>query len=122
MLGLPVEAGSVLQTPPSRGSLPTAVPSDRLIYRFYELVSVYGTTFKELIQEESGDGIMSEIDLRMEIKREPDPAGDRVQMVMSGKFLSYKAYGSVESEREARSPDVLRRAAKTVPARALHLS
>jgi cyanate lyase len=92
VLGLPAEAGSVLQTPPYRGSLPTAVPSDPLIYRFYELVSVYGTTFKELIQEEFGDGIMSAIDFRMEIKREPDPAGDRVQIVMSGKFLGYKAY------------------------------
>jgi cyanate lyase len=54
VLGLPVEAGSGLQTPPYRGSLPAAVPSDPLIYRFYELVSVYGTTFKELIQEEMG--------------------------------------------------------------------
>ena len=68
------------------------MPSDPSIYRFYELVSVYGTTFKELIQEEFGDGIMSAIDFRMEIKREPDPAGDRVQIVMSGKFLPYKAY------------------------------
>jgi cyanate lyase len=92
VLGLPAEAGQVLQTPPYRGSLPTAVPSDPLIYRFYELVSVYGTTFKELIQEEFGDGIMSAIDFRMEIGREPDPAGDRVKIVMSGKFLGYKAY------------------------------
>ena len=92
VLGLPVEAGAVLQTPPYRGSLPTPVPSDPLIYRFYELVSVYGTTFKELIQEEFGDRIMSAIDFRMEIGREPDPAGDRVQIVMSGKFLGYKAY------------------------------
>jgi len=92
VLGLPAEAGQVLQTPPYRGSLPTAVPSDPLIYRFYELVSVYGTTFKELIQEEFGDGIMSAIDFRMEIGREPDPAGDRVKIVMSGKFLPYKAY------------------------------
>ena len=92
MLGLHAEAGQVLQTPPYCGSLPTAVPSDPLIYRFYELVSVYGTTFKELIQEEFGDGIMSAIDFRMEIKREPDPAGDRVQIVMSGKFLPYKVY------------------------------
>ncbi len=92
VLGLPVEASSVLQTPPYRGSLPTAVPTDPLVYRFYELVSVYGTTFKELIQEEFGDGIMSAIDFRMDIQREPDPAGDRVQIVMSGKFLPYKAY------------------------------
>jgi cyanate lyase len=92
VLSLPVEASSVLQTPPYRGSLPTAVPTDPLIYRFHELVSVYGTTFKELIQEEFGDGIMSAIDFRMDIQREPDPAGDRVQIVMSGKFLPYKAY------------------------------
>jgi len=92
LLGLPAEAGQALQTTPYRGSLPTAIPSDPLIYRFYELVSVYGTTFKELIQEEFGDGIMSAIDFKMEIKREPDPAGDRVNIVMSGKFLPYKVY------------------------------
>ena len=63
-----------------------------LIYRFYELVSVYGTTWKELIQEEFGDGIMSAIDFSMDIEREPDPKGDRVKIVMSGKFLPYKTY------------------------------
>jgi cyanate lyase len=84
--------GLVLQTPPYRGSLPTAVPSDPLIYRFYELVSLYGTTFKELIHEEFGDGMMSAIDFRMEIEREPDPARDRVKIVMSGKFLGCKGY------------------------------
>jgi cyanate lyase len=73
VLELNVEAGSVLQTPPYRGSLPTAVPSDPLIFRFYELVSVYGTTFRELIQEEFGDGIMSAIDFRMEISFQASP-------------------------------------------------
>jgi cyanate lyase len=63
-----------------------------LIYRFYELVSVYGTTFKELIHEEFGDGIMSAIDFRMDLQREPDPKGDRVSITMSGKFLPYKTY------------------------------
>ena len=77
---------------PYKGSLPTAVPTDPLIYRFYELVSVYGTTFKELIHEEFGDGIMSAIDFRMDLRREPDPAGDRVGITMSGKFLPYKTY------------------------------
>ena len=77
---------------PYKGSLPTAVPSDPLIYRFHELVSVYGSTFKELIHEEFGDGIMSAIDFRMDLRREPNPAGDRVSITMSGKFLPYKAY------------------------------
>lgn len=81
-----------LQVVPYKGSLPTAVPTDPLIYRFYELISVYGTTFKELIHEEFGDGIMSAIDFKMDLTREPDPKGDRVNIVMSGKFLSYKTY------------------------------
>ena len=92
LFDLPEEAKAILQTPPYRGSLPTEVPSDALIYRFYELVQVYGTTLKELIHEEFGDGIMSAIDFRMELKREPDPAGDRVMINMSGKFLPYKEY------------------------------
>jgi cyanate lyase len=91
-LGLDDVEIKLLQQPPYRGSLPTEVPTDPLIYRFYELVSVYGTTFKALIQEEFGDGIMSAIDFRMDIKREPDAAGDRVNISMSGKFLSYKQY------------------------------
>ncbi|MFN0071355.1 MAG: cyanase [Chloroflexota bacterium] len=81
-----------LQVVPSKGSLTTAVPTDPLIYRFYELVNVYGTTIKELIHEEFGDGIMSAIDFSMDIQREPDPKGDRVNIVLSGKFLQYKTY------------------------------
>ncbi len=77
---------------PYKGSLPTSIPTDPLIYRFYELINVYGTTFKELIHEEFGDGIMSAIDFKMDLTREPAPNGDRVKIVMSGKFLPYKAY------------------------------
>ncbi|MEH6389121.1 MULTISPECIES: cyanase [Pseudomonas] len=86
------EAVAWLQIVPYKGSLPTAVPSDPLIYRWYELVNVYGTTIKELIHEEFGDGIMSAIDFSMDIQRQPDPKGDRVNVVMSGKFLPYKSY------------------------------
>ena len=82
----------LLQEIPYRGSLPTAVPTDPLIYRLYELVQVYGTTWKELIQEEFGDGIMSAIDFDMAIERQPDPKGDRVKLTLSGKFLPYKEY------------------------------
>lgn len=92
MLDLPAEAVVQLQVVPYKGSLPTSVPTDPLIYRFYELVNVYGTTFKALIHEEFGDGIMSAIDFNMDLKREADPKGDRVKIVMSGKFLPYKSY------------------------------
>ncbi|USX14454.1 cyanase [Oxalobacteraceae bacterium OTU3REALA1] len=86
------EEAAWLQIVPYKGSLPSAVPTDPLIYRWYEIVSVYGTTIKELIHEEFGDGIMSAIDFSMDIQREEDPKGDRVQVVLSGKFLPYKSY------------------------------
>ena len=86
------EAIAWLQIAPYKGSLPTAIPTDPLIYRWYEVVNVYGTTIKELIHEEFGDGIMSAIDFSMDIKREEDPNGDRVNVVLSGKFLPYKTY------------------------------
>jgi cyanate lyase len=90
--GLSREDQRWLMAVPYKGSLPTAVPTDPLIYRFYELISVYGTTFKELIHEEFGDGIMSAIDFKMDLQREPNAAGDRVNIQMSGKFLPYKTY------------------------------
>jgi cyanate lyase len=89
---LPDEAIAWLQIVPYKGSLPTAVPTDPLTYRWYEVVNVYGSTIKELIHEEFGDGIMSAIDFSMDIKREEDPQGDRVNITLSGKFLPYKSY------------------------------
>ena len=92
IFGLSEDDKKWLMVTPYKGSLPTSVPTDPLIYRFYELVSIYGTTFKELIHEEFGDGIMSAIDFKMDLKREPNAMGDRVSIAMSGKFLPYKTY------------------------------
>lgn len=69
-----------------------AVPTDPLIYRFYEAVNVYGDTMKELIHEKFGDGIMSAIDFTMDIEKIPDPKGDRVKVTWNGKFLPYKSW------------------------------
>lgn len=92
LLDLPDEARIMLTEIPYRGSLPQVPPTDPLIYRFHEMISVYGTTWKELIQEEFGDGIMSAIDFDMTLERQPDQKGDRVKLTMSGKFLGYKRY------------------------------
>ena len=83
---------AILTTVPYRGSIPTAVPTDPLIYRLYEVVNVYGSTMKALIEEEFGDGIMSAIDFTMDITREENSAGDRVKVEMTGKFLPYKTF------------------------------
>ncbi|GAB2738884.1 cyanase [Melaminivora jejuensis] len=92
IFGLTDEEQRWLQVVPHKGSLSTTVPTDPLLYRWYEVVNVYGTTIKELIHEEFGDGIMSAIDFSMDIQREPNPQGDRVRVVLSGKFLPYKDY------------------------------
>ena len=94
IFALPAEAEKWLQEVPYKGSLPTSVPTDPLIYRFYELVMVNGPALKTLIEEEFGDGIMSAIDFDLAIERLPDPKGDRVKLTMSGKFLPYKYYGA----------------------------
>ena len=92
LLGLGPEVAEALQEMPMKGSLDSAVPVDPLIYRFHEITQVYGTTIKALIHEMFGDGIMSAIDFTMDMSREPDPKGDRVKIVISGKFLPYKTY------------------------------
>jgi len=91
-LNLDDEEIALLMSVPSRGSLESAVPTDPLIYRLYEIVHVYGSTFKSLIEEEFGDGIMSAIDFEMDIDRKADPKGDRVVITLNGKFLPYKKY------------------------------
>ena len=94
LFGLGKEETLLLQEVPYRGSLPQVPPTDPLIYRFYELVLVNGPAWKELIQEEFGDGIMSAIDFDMVMERLADPKGDRVKITMSGKFLPFKYYGA----------------------------
>jgi len=91
LLDLDAEDAKLLTECPVRGNNPMP-PTDPLIYRFYELIQNYGPTWKELIHEEFGDGIMSAIDFNMSIEREPDPKGDRVKISMSGKFLPYKRF------------------------------
>ena len=81
-----------LTRPPMKGTFNGRPPDDPLLYRFYEMLSVYGPAIKELIAEEFGDGIMSAIDFSMDLQRELDPKGDRVRILLSGKFLPYKVF------------------------------
>ena len=81
-----------LQVVPYKGLISPSVSNDPLIHRLNEIVNVYGPTIKELVHEEFGDGIMSAIDFEMDIQRKSDPKGDRVNIVLSGKFLPYKTF------------------------------
>ncbi len=93
-LSLPLEQEwiGLLCEPPLRGSLEEGIPTDPLLYRFYEIMQVYGTTIKALISEEFGDGIMSAVDFTMDIERVMDSSGDRVKIVLDGKFLPYRKW------------------------------
>lgn len=91
VMGLPQEAASVLAEYPTK-VWEQAVPTDPCIYRFYEIVGVYGPTLKALIQEKFGDGIMSAIDFDMFVTRVEHPKGDRVKVEMTGKFLGYNSW------------------------------
>ncbi|MBW4655280.1 MAG: cyanase [Kaiparowitsia implicata GSE-PSE-MK54-09C] len=77
---------------PVKGSLEPVIPTDPLIYRFYEIMQVYGMPLKTVIHEKFGDGIMSAIDFTIDVEKEEDPKGDRVKVVMCGKFLPYKKW------------------------------
>ena len=90
-LGLGGDVSAALQRFPLK-SWDRAVPTDPLIYRWYEMLNVYGETIKEMINEKFGDGIMSAIDFTMNIDRQADPKGDRVLVTISGKFLPYKSW------------------------------
>lgn len=92
LFGLSEVEKRMLNEIPARGA--PMPPTDPLLYRFYELVMVNGPALKALIEEEFGDGIMSAIDLDLKLDRLPHAKGDRVQLVMSGKFLPYKYYGA----------------------------
>ena len=91
VLGLGKEISAALQRFPKKTWTQT-IPTDPLIYRWYEIVGVYGETIKEIINEKFGDGIMSAIDFSMDIQKQEDPKGDRVVVTLNGKFLPYKAW------------------------------
>lgn len=92
-LGLDADAAALLQTIPLRGSLGNGVPTDPTIYRFYEMLQVYGTTLKALVHEKFGDGIISAINFKLDIKKVEDPeGGSRAVITLDGKYLPTKPF------------------------------
>jgi cyanate lyase len=93
LLGLDDDAAKLLQTIPTRGSIPGGVPTDPTIYRFYEMLQVYGTTLKALVHEQFGDGIISAINFKLDVKKVADPeGGERAVITLDGKYLPTKPF------------------------------
>ena len=92
LLSLDAGTTTAMQAFPVKGSLDPVIPTDPLIYRFYEIMQVYGMPLKDVIQEHFGDGIMSAIDFTLDVDKVEDPKGDRVKITMCGKFLPYKKW------------------------------
>jgi len=91
-IGADASLAGALTEPPLKGSLDPVIPTDPLIYRLYEIMQVYGIPLKYIIHEKFGDGIMSAIDFTLDVEKEIDPKGDRVKIIMNGKFLPYKKW------------------------------
>jgi cyanate lyase len=91
-LELEASLASQLTRYPVKGALDPVLPTDPLLYRFYEILQVYGLPLKDVIQEKFGDGIMSAIDFTLQVEKVEDPKGDRVKVTMNGKFLPYKVW------------------------------
>ncbi|MEV0697127.1 cyanase [Saccharopolyspora sp. NPDC050389] len=93
LLGLDDDAEMLLQTIPTRGSIDGGIPTDPTIYRFYEMLQVYGTTLKALVHEQFGDGIISAINFRLDVKKVADPeGGERAVITLDGKYLPTKPF------------------------------
>ncbi|MFB8085748.1 cyanase [Streptomyces sp. NPDC055992] len=93
LLGLDDDAVRLLRTVPVRGSMPNRIPTDPTMYRFYEMLQVYGTTLKALVHEEFGDGIISAINFRLDVKKVADPeGGERAVITLDGKYLPTKPF------------------------------
>ncbi|MGE7435380.1 cyanase [Kitasatospora sp. NPDC001175] len=93
LLGLDEDAVMLLRTVPTRGSIPGGIPTDPTIYRFYEMLQVYGTTLKALVHEQFGDGIISAINFKLDVKKVADPeGGERAVITLDGKYLPTKPF------------------------------
>ncbi|MGV9611024.1 cyanase [Nocardia xishanensis] len=93
LLGMDDDAAKLLQTIPTRGSIPGGVPTDPTIYRFYEVLQVYGTTLKALVHEQFGDGIISAINFKLDVRKVADPeGGERAVITLDGKYLPTKPF------------------------------
>ncbi|MGR4878387.1 cyanase [Streptomyces sp. LARHCF249] len=93
LLDLDEEAVLLLQTIPTRGSVPGSVPTDPTVYRFHEMLQVYGTTLKALVHEQFGDGIISAINFRLDVRKVADPeGGERAVITLDGKYLPTKPF------------------------------
>ncbi|MCY0938978.1 cyanase [Streptomyces sp. H34-S4] len=93
LLGLDADDAVLLQTIPIRGSVPGGVPTDPTIYRFYEMLQVYGTTLKALVHEQLGDGIVSAINFKLDVKKVADPdGGERAVITLDGKYLPTRPF------------------------------
>jgi cyanate lyase len=91
LLQLEDEVVDALQLPPVRGAAMVDT-TEPVVYRLQEMIQVYGATLAELIREEFGDGIMSAVDFELSFERREDPQGDRVRLVLDGKFLPYRVF------------------------------
>lgn len=60
---------------PNRGYSGPMPPKEPLIYRLYEIIQNYGYSYKAILNEKFGDGIMSAICFSTNVEKEVDESG-----------------------------------------------
>jgi cyanate lyase len=71
---------------PDRGRILDMPPKDPLIYRLYEIVQNYGYSYKAVLNEKFGDGIMSAISFSTKVEKETDDKGEWAKITLRGKW------------------------------------
>ncbi|MEU9104402.1 cyanase [Streptomyces xanthophaeus] len=92
LLGLDEDAVRLLQTVPTRGTVTGATPAGPTVYRFHEMLQVYGTTLRALVHEQFGDGIISAINFKLDVRKVADPEAGSAVITLDGKYLPTKPF------------------------------
>ncbi|KAL8939294.1 MAG: hypothetical protein Q9216_003429 [Gyalolechia sp. 2 TL-2023] len=78
---------------PFRGHTMDMPPKEPLIYRLYEIVQNYGYSYKAVLNEKFGDGIMSAISFSTKVEKETDKDGNNWAVItMRGKWLPFSRF------------------------------
>ncbi|KAJ2906624.1 putative cyanate hydratase protein [Zalerion maritima] len=76
---------------PDRGKTVPMPPTEPLIYRLYEVIQNYGYSYKAVMNEKFGDGIMSAICFSTNVEKEFDESGAPwVVITMRGKCMQFR--------------------------------
>lgn len=89
-----VDYEQVLTSPPDRNII-QFTSTDPFLHRVRETMALYGTSIRQIVHEEIGDGIISAIDCKINVDVVEEKGAKRVKLTIDGKYLPY-ADGTIQ--------------------------